>query len=634
MFLTENLNILAKDFPDVYKKFEHYKCLNNNIEIKVEIARNRVPTILYKSDASSVYIHSKYDPIAEAERFICQYSDIDRYKLVFFYGVGMGYHIEKFCRNGSDKKYILYEPEQDIFFSFLKERRLAELPLGNCKGIYTGNDKKDIEYLLQKFVDQIKGEVLFIALPSYERIFAEEYKAFIEAFHRALKSKRASLQTRMSFQKLWVQNSIRNLSEVINSPNILQNKRHYFTGKPAIIAAAGPSLVDELENLRFIKEKGLAYIFSVGSAINTLIENDVLSDAVCIYDPAANTAEVVRKVREKGLDIPLVFGSSVYYGALRDYPGSKFHILNSQDTVSAYFLKAVEGRSLERIIDAPSVAIIALQLLVNLGCSPIILAGQNFAFRNNRYYARGIEYKGRPGEICNLDQENAVETEDVYGGRVQTSRLFNHMRNQMEMYIDYCGRKDIVNTTKGGAKIKGTVYKPLEELLKKELVKRVVDTNWIEDNDFSYDIDYMISQGKLILTERKAAEELTDILADSVKTLEMEKSITILQAALNSFETAYNKLVKNSFFNHVLWPMNRVQFEMIAKNIEEMPRSKDVKDKADFIIETFGDVFECCKRDMDLIRHDFDGMLDEIFENDIKVMSFTICFKGYEAFSF
>ena len=59
-----------------------------------------MPTILYKSDASSVYIHSKYDPIAEAERFICQYSDIDRYKLCF-YEVGMGYHIEKFCRNGS-----------------------------------------------------------------------------------------------------------------------------------------------------------------------------------------------------------------------------------------------------------------------------------------------------------------------------------------------------------------------------------------------------------------------------------------------------------------------------------------------------------------------------------------------------
>lgn len=624
MHLTENINILSKSFPDTYKKIRDIDCIVESKTVRLENARNGMLTIVYEKASSPVYIHSKYDPAIEAERFIGQYKDIDRYKHVFFYGLGMGYHIEEFCKKWPGKKFTIYEPEQCILQIYLRERQLEKLPLSNCKGIYTGSGQGGIGLMLQQYVSQVDGEVLFVILPSYERIFAENYKYFLEAFQNAVMNKRASLQAQTHFQKLWTTNSMKNFKEVINSSNMLQDKRRYFAGKPAIIAAAGPSLGDELENLRFIKENGLAYIFSVGSAINTLISNGIFPDAICIYDPASNTNEVIRKVKEQGLDIPLIFGSSVFYGAVQDYPGHKLHILNSKDFISSYFLKGKMGKKPQIIIDAPSIAIIGLQMLVLLECAPIILVGQNFAFKNNRYYAPGIEYKNRPGELGNIDLDNAFEAEDVNGGRVQTSQLFNHMRDQMEMYISHCGCKHIINATQGGAKIKGTIYKPLEELLKSELSGRNIDDGWVEDEEYGYDINYMISQGKLIPEEQEAAEGLITELISTLGILKSDCKVQLLQKTLNRFEHGYNKLIRNNFFIYVLRPMSCVQFEMIERSISEISAISDISGRSRFITEVFNDVFECCKKDLDSVKYDFYDMIENIMENDIKVMSFTI----------
>lgn len=624
MHLSDNLNIVSKLFPDTYDRIKDIGRIEGWNTIKPETARNGMPTILYESNSGQVYIHSKYDPVKEAERFIGQYNEVDRYKHVFFYGIGLGYHVEEFCRRWPDKKYILYEPESSIFLNFIKERSLAELPLSNCSGIYTGSSQGEIEQLLHKYVNQINGEVLFVTLPSYERIFGNFYKDFLKAFQTAVMNKRATLNAEAHFQKLWAINSIKNFRAVINSTSILQYGKDYFAGKPAIIAAAGPSLMEELDNLKLIKDKGLAYIFSVGSAVNTLVSSGILPHAACIYDPGANTNQVIKIIKEQNLDIPLIFGSSVYAGTLEDYPGSMHHIITSQDTISPFFLKNSSGEELARVMDAPSISIITLQMLIMLGCSPIILVGQNFAFKNSRYYAQGIEYKGRSGLLCDIDLADAYEVEDVTGGRVLTSQPLDQMRKQMEMYISHFGCNSIINATKGGAKISGTVYKPLEELLKKELTGSTVDENWGKDEETPYDIDHMISQGKLMSEDMNTLQGLITELIDELRILNSDISGQLLKKALDKFIKAYNKLIENRFFMCVLRPMNRVQFEKISKNIPDISLIQDVKDRARFVAETFDNVFEACARDINSIRYDFYDLLDEIFENDIKVMTFTI----------
>lgn len=627
MYLTENLNILSKSFPEAFEKLKNIDGIEDCKAVRLETARNGMPTIVYENDSGSVYLHSKYDPAIEAERLIGQYKDIDQYKHVFFYGVGMGYHIEKFCKDWPDKKYTLYEPEQSIFLSFLKERQLKNLSLANCKGIYAGSSQEEIECFLQQYVNQINGEVLFITLPSYERIFGSGYKSFLETFRIAVMNKKTSLQAQTHFQKLWTTNSIRNFKEVINSSNILKDKKRYFAGKPAIIAAAGPSLEDELENLRFIKEKGLAYIFSVGSAINTLVSNGILPHAVCIYDPGPNTSEVIRKVKEQDLNIPLIYGSSVYYGAVQDYPGCKFHMLTSQDTISQYYLKDKDGKKLQTIIDAPSIAIIALQMLVLLGCNPIILVGQNFAYKNNRYYAQGIGYKGRPGELYDIDLDNALEAEDVYGGTVYTNSSFNQMRRDMEEYIRCFNVNNVINCTGGGARIKGTMHRPLKELVNGIISKPSITEEWEIDEDSSYDFSYMKAQSDILLLEHdKLSKIIAGIVPITNKLLQLSEngSDKAIFGILSSFNREINIILKNKFFDVFLRPMNRRQLDIINRNLDDIYSERNMKTRAQKVVEQFKPFIEECCRDLTDLTPLFYDNYDYIFDNDIKVLSFTV----------
>lgn len=161
---------------------------------------------------------------------------------------------------------------------------------------------------------------------------------------------------------------MKNFGEVLNTPNILLEKKGEFKDKPAIIVAAGPSLNEEIENIRYIKENGLAYIFSVGSAVNTLVYHNIYPDAATTYDPGKFNQNVFTKIKEKEIkDIPMVFGSSVGYETLLNYPGKKYHMITSQDSVSNYYLRNENNKPIDMVYDAPTIAVVTLQLLYELG---------------------------------------------------------------------------------------------------------------------------------------------------------------------------------------------------------------------------------------------------------------------------
>ncbi len=71
-----------------------------------------------------------------------------------------------------------------------------------------------------------------------------------------------------------------------------------------------------------------------------MIYHDIYPDAATTYDPGKFNHNVFTKIKEEGIaDIPMIFGSSVGYETIMNYPGNKYHMITSQDTVSAYYLK-------------------------------------------------------------------------------------------------------------------------------------------------------------------------------------------------------------------------------------------------------------------------------------------------------
>ncbi len=237
--------------------------------------------------------------------------------------------------------FSVYEPDTEILYHYLSNKIL---PTNRLDFIGYGEDEKSMVEFISTVFSKTKDNLLIIDLPIYKTIFVETYNRFFSIFKQIINDNRSSIHVNYGFQKKWVLNGLINFPEVLKSKNFLMQKNSPYKNKPAVIAASGPSITDEKETLKYIKENGLAYIFSIGSAIDFFVENDFYPDFSTVYDPTNLIVLDFKKVIDKNIkDIPLIFGSSCGYELIKKYPGPKYHMIINQDTSSRYFLHA-EGK--------------------------------------------------------------------------------------------------------------------------------------------------------------------------------------------------------------------------------------------------------------------------------------------------
>jgi len=602
MILIDNLNFLTERFPQLWQAI---KPLEGKVfpALEVTTARNGMPTLKVEKDGKSLYLHSSYNPEAEAERFVDQFTGVEKYRHVFFFGVGLGYHVEAFMRKYPNLGFTIYEPVPEILVTYLASRPLANLPLKQLKNFYVEMEPSNRPILLQNFTDFSDGNVLFVALPSYEQAFPELTKEFLASFQRTLATKRFNLNANAAYQRKWTINSIRNFKHLLTTPNILREKDR-FQGIPALIVAAGPSLLDEIENLRLIKEKGLAYIFSAGSGLVPLLNNGIYPDAATSYDPNRFDGVYQQVYEMKITEIPLIFGSTVGI-SIDKYPGPMAHMINSLDTVAPYYLRLKDGAELQTFHDSSTVSVVLVQLLKYLGFDPVIFVGQNLAFRGEYRYAGGIPYY-KP-EVTEKWRKKAILTEAVDGGQVYTLEDYNQMRSELERVITHHPGAEFINTTKGGAKIAGTTFIPLEQVIAERLTRRVVEPGWFPAATCEYDGEYLQQQHKKMEAEYRSLPETISRLTKAFSALEMlgpGGNSAQLHKQIDRFNRELRKLNRNQFYKVFIQPSRRVELELIVKEIDEIRFETDPVHKSEKITKIF-------KRLVTNLQSDFQTMAKE-----------------------
>ncbi|WP_100374047.1 motility associated factor glycosyltransferase family protein [Bacillus sp. FJAT-45037] len=619
MVLIENINYLKKHFPEVRKVTkEQYK--HNNV--KVIKSKRDLSTLAIEDNGRTLYLHSKYDPVQEAEKFVEQYSEeLSRKKNVFFYGIGLGYHVEAILKQYPDVSITLYEPNIGAFQSLINTKLIKNLGDKSIKHLFVETSEENRNQFLHNFASEVNNEVLLITLPSYERVFKEEYQNFAKVFTNEVKNKRSNLQTNFAYEKRWTINSLMNLKETIQTPNILHKEnKHLFKGKPAIIVAAGPSLNEELDYLRHIKENGLAYIFSVGSAINSLVEYGIYPDAACTYDPQSHNHEVFEKTINKQADweIPMIYGTSVGFETIQNYKGSKAHMITSQDTVSPYFYQQDKLKELVKVSDAPSIAVVATELLNRLECNPIIFVGQNFAYLNNSHYAKGIEYEGKSNAIPEKVLEKSITVENVQGEFILTNEGFLKMKTQMERVIEAFQKINnctFINTTQGGAKINGTKFLSLQQVIEHELTRKQIVIKWYDFLEEPCDpYEFMSKRRKMDESLNKLIGVLDQLkqIIKHIKKLTAVQSFHSMNNLFNKFDKVYNKLNNLDFYRVFILPMIRVQNELVAKQVEEFRFERDTIRKAEEMVRAFSNYFNHIEQDLEMIVPIYNNVMAEI----------------------
>lgn len=605
------------EYPSLYQRMKEIESTIDEGFIKLEDTRNGEKTLKIQKEGKGIYLHSKYDPVREASTILDQYEKtevIDEDVYVIFYGVGLGYHIDLFVHKYNNISFSIYEPIEEIMYHFLSNKNLQKLALKNINCIAAENREEDREIFFREMLKNKDKRIIVFPLPSYEKNFPKNYEVFLQTFKEMVIDERSSWGTNYAFQKRWVSNSMRNFKEVLRSPNILLNKKGQFEGKPAVLVAAGPSLDDEIEHLRYIKEKDLAYIFTVGSAINTLIHHNIYPHAACTYDPSKENQKVFQNIVEKDIkEIPLVFGSSVAFEILQKYPGKKLHMITSQDVTAAYYLKARSGEMIQGVMDAPSIAVITLQLLYELGFGKIILVGQNLAYLNEKNYADGIDYHKKL--VTNGEFGNSIKVKDVYGREIMTNDSYNRMRQQMEAYLEEFKGIEVINATKGGAHIQGTIFIPLNEVIENDLRKPVVNKNWYIIDNKNYDTEHMKQQMKKMDIAYKKAKllfkEAKEIL-NKIEKLAKSRNFQQLEKMYQKLDIVFPKIQKNHYLNTFILPRNRVSYQIFISEMTDIQRENSKIKRAEGVINAVGKLIFACERDMTYVEKAFQKIHEEI----------------------
>lgn len=547
----QNLKYLEKNNLFLYQEVMKYQKQENIMQNQFIIRSGKKGYDYLEENAlEKTRIHSIYDPIAEAKALVKKYEkEIEAHDFILFFGAGLGYPIDVFKEMYPQKTIYLYEPSLEIFYYLL--HRLDLRQINYCMvGKIWGNVK-----------EIFKRSVHIMVLPVYKEYFAQSYEHFLNKYKNFLQNWKHNKGAISAYQLRWMGNTILNFKKIYETPYFLdQTVKEYFYNKSVLIVSAGPSLNFEIENLRKIKKEKTAYIFAVGSAIHTLLAHNIQPDAFFSFDPSdQNMEDVFRPILDKDIDnVPLVFGTTIGFEVLREYPEKMAHMHINRATITCYLF---DINMQDIIFDSPTIAAVLLQVLLKLQVKNIIFVGQNLALFDKHEYAASIMHFDTPNDVSKLPTTTSVTGETIY-----TNTGYLMMKSTIEQIIKSYGRNDIVNTTIGGAKIEGTVFIPLKTVMEKKLTEPIVEENWFEEivestltkkkKEERYET--VSSQYKNLLREKnrfyKRITNIQDCLVKIGKALENNRMERVSKL-FSVYDDHMRKVEKNIYYNYVIMPV-------------------------------------------------------------------------------
>lgn len=381
---------------------------------------------------NNVFIHSKYYPMKEAEKYILS-KDIFEANEIGVFGIGLGYHIYEILKVNSkciiNVFDVLTENEKRKFYNdtFLKKLLTNERIKINIVSNYS-----EIIKLLSKNLLKCDD---FIVLKPYMQVLKEEnldlYNILVDFEGQRIVNKKFKWELKY--------NTINN--ELLKMDNLREFYKLYIKDIENIfVVSAGPSLNKCGNYLRNLKKDKRNFIIAVGTAVGTLKTKNVNPDAVCIMDPL----EVIYKQLEeiKNSDIPLLVAYSASHRAAKEYNGPKYiyYNYNIDDNI------VVECTS--------SVATAAISIAIKAKPKRIFFVGQDLAYVDNKVHSDNtVNGENHVHTKSQID----ISTKDVLGKDIYTSKFYLSIKTWIERTIELNKNIKFYNCSRG-VDIKGSKY--------------------------------------------------------------------------------------------------------------------------------------------------------------------------------
>lgn len=345
------------------------------------------------------------DPAADTEA-TCRSLNIPYARFLVFYGTGLGYHVQRICRDMAQPNslLLLVEPSLAMFRRALEATDWSELFAHPGIRFLVGLSLHDAyEECIHMFTNT---EVLFLT-PAIQPVshvrsieqHPEYYLRMAENFRSAGKEAALWFMAPAEDSYRGYMSFIRNLPEAIGQPSF-QAMENLFPGYVGIAVSTGPSLKHSYAWLREVQHR--AIIFCADSALKPLLREGITPHAVGCLERVPETALLFDELPPLP-DTWLLSMPVIWPETYKKFTGPKIHYMRSVGFSPWFFPQAA-------IYDSGnSVSHLLLTALKRMGCARILLVGQDCAFDRN---AQKTHVAGLPPLLEEFGRRHYQEMQD------------------------------------------------------------------------------------------------------------------------------------------------------------------------------------------------------------------------------
>lgn len=485
----------------------------------------------YNLKYKGIYLHNRENPVLEAQSIFSGTTN-EPVSICFIYGIGLGYLFQVASLN-SKGTVILYEPDLDLLktvfnlVDFSKDLSKPNVFLTNdfkkaCSIIHSKSGMKNFPYML--------------SLPSQREMDSVGFDSLVKSLRDTIGSYFLDLKyTKEKFYPtLWM--LLYNIPNLINETPLIKVK-DVCKGKTAVIVSAGPTLDRDIEILKKYRDKFV--LFTVGTALKTLTEHNIKPDFVCVIESFNSSPQL------EGIDLSDVYFITEPYshGFLRKFNFKKIFSHISANNPVNHLWSEICGEDIKEYWSKGTVSYTAMNSARILGCSKIILVGQDLAYIEGQCYSKNSVYKDL---ICTFDKENnkwEIKAKDfeqfaeslspypeyqqrveaakrrlanlnsslyyvkgINGDMIPTESVYAAFVKPLSEFAEHFNDREYINTSLVGAQIDGFKNMSLEDALKDSAAAGQCEI----ETEFSYDKEKVISVLKTKYEELKSALKIIE----------------------------------------------------------------------------------------------------------------------------
>lgn len=386
------------------------------------INENNAYNFLYKG----YKLHNELSPLGEAKEIFARVQN-SPVAIHLIYGIGLGYLFQVASANSAGTV-ILYEPDLNIlkiaftlvdFSNDILKKNVFITDSVNLVGsyIYQKSNTKNSPYMLMTTAYRNMGgeklEELIVELQKMVGMFGLDRKYTQQKFYPLLHT------------------VLRNIPQIVNEPPLIVLKDK-LKGKTAVVVSAGPTLDRDIEVLKKYREKYI--LFAVGTAMKTLDKNGIKPDFLCIIE----SFDCSRQIQGLNLQgVKFITEPTSNPNLRKANYDKRFSHIASNMPINGFWAE-IANLDIEEYSSKGTVSYTAINSARILGCSRIILVGQDLAYIEGQCYSKDSAYKDL---LCTYNQEKkkweiVAKDIDAYGKALNNSNDEEALRKAAKIRID------------------------------------------------------------------------------------------------------------------------------------------------------------------------------------------------------